>query len=87
MKIDEIIRDIKQFIGKDNQDYDGTVLYTRLPVWVSELEQTLSKDTEILADYNELLETFKHTHRNNGVDDSCAKCGLDLRNKIHHVTI
>ena len=25
-----------------------------------------------------------HYHANNGTDDSCAECGLDLRNVIHH---
>jgi hypothetical protein len=29
------------------------------------------------------LEKFKHTHVNNGVDDACKQCGLDLRNEIH----
>lgn len=24
-----------------------------------------------------------HTHVNNGQDDACAKCGLDLRNPVH----
>ena len=28
-------------------------------------------------------EMFKHTHENNGLDDACAACGLDLRNAIH----
>ena len=32
-----------------------------------------------------LMDTFRHTHKNNGLagDDSCAWCGLDLRHEIH----
>ena len=26
---------------------------------------------------------FGHIHENNGIDDACAECGLDLRNPIH----
>ena len=26
---------------------------------------------------------FKHIHINNGIDDSCKTCGLDLRDDIH----
>jgi len=35
------------------------------------------KDREIL------LQVFRHLHANNGQDDSCQKCGLDIRHPIH----
>lgn len=31
----------------------------------------------------EWREAFKHMHVNNGKNDSCKQCGLDLRNEIH----
>jgi len=31
----------------------------------------------------QLTEKFRHIHIDNGVDDSCAKCGLDIRNEVH----
>jgi hypothetical protein len=39
----------------------------------------------LLQDHNQLLETFRHTHKNNGNpgDDRCGRCGLDLRHEIH----
>lgn len=30
-----------------------------------------------------LIKAFKHFHENNGIDDSCRECGLDLRNPVH----
>jgi len=30
-----------------------------------------------------LREAFSHTHVNNGENDNCKECGLDLRNMIH----
>jgi hypothetical protein len=30
-----------------------------------------------------LRKTFEHTHVNNGKDDGCAECGLDVRNPVH----
>ena len=29
------------------------------------------------------LEKFQHWHINNGLNDACANCGLDLRNEVH----
>ncbi len=37
----------------------------------------------IIQERNQLLSTFRHTHVNNGTDDTCKKCGLDLRHPIH----
>lgn len=31
----------------------------------------------------EVISKFKHTHVNNGIDDSCKQCGFDLRHEIH----
>lgn len=39
------------------------------------------------AIYEYLYENFKHVHVNNGVDDSCKECGMDLRCRIHSVRI
>lgn len=30
-----------------------------------------------------LQQEFNHYHKNNSIDDECAICGYDLRNKIH----
>ena len=40
---------------------------------------------EIERDKNQLLMAFAHRHDNNGTDDACARCGLDLRNPVHAV--
>ncbi len=42
---------------------------------------------QVKEELNQLIETFKHMHINNGHnnDDSCKQCGLDLRNPIHFV--
>ena len=37
----------------------------------------------LLAEVERLRNIFKHYHVNNGVDDACKQCGLDLRNEIH----
>lgn len=29
------------------------------------------------------VRTFRHRHVNNGKDDSCKQCGLDLRDLMH----
>lgn len=31
----------------------------------------------------QLIETFQHYHVNNGVDDKCKQCGLDLFDGVH----
>jgi len=31
----------------------------------------------------EAVEKFQHWHINNGLNNSCANCGLDLRNDVH----
>lgn len=33
--------------------------------------------------YLDMVETFKHRHVNNGVDDTCKSCGRDLRHEVH----
>ena len=30
-----------------------------------------------------LENTFRHNHVNNGQDDTCRACGLDLRDPVH----
>ena len=47
--------------------------FTRYEMEIEELQRKLER----------LLETFRHRHANNGKDDSCFICGLDLRNEIH----
>ena len=34
-------------------------------------------------EYYALINAFRHIHVNNGVDDACRQCGLDLRNPVH----
>lgn len=34
-------------------------------------------------DLGRIRRAFKHTHLNNGKDDTCKDCGLDLRDSIH----
>jgi len=38
---------------------------------------------ELERELNEVMESFRHIHVNNGKDDGCKKCGLDLRHEIH----
>lgn len=41
-------------------------------------------NAELQAIVDSLRATFHHTHSSAGMDgDSCAECGLDLRNPIH----
>ena len=47
-----------------------------LNVWASE-------SMEYYRRVEELENTFKHMHANNGENDACKKCGLDLRDPIH----
>ena len=49
---------------------------------------TNTKDSQyetIVAEAVLLTSTFAHCHYNSGVagDDSCGKCGLDLRHPVH----
>lgn len=56
-----------------------------------ELIPTLKAASDLLKEQARELErligAFKHMHVNNGLDDSCDKCGLDLRDPIHRVFI
>lgn len=52
--------------------------------------KTWRKSPEQLAmeqEHAAWLKTFRHIHVNNGTDDACARCGLDLRNRIHFVAL
>ncbi len=41
-------------------------------------------EIERLAARIDFIETrFRHIHVNNGSDDTCKECGLDLRDAIH----
>ncbi len=42
---------------------------------------------EAYGEIKSLRQAFKHIHINNGIDDACRKCGFDLRNPIHAVTL
>lgn len=35
------------------------------------------------AEIEILIDAFSHIHVNNGKDDNCKKCGLDLWHKVH----
>lgn len=39
--------------------------------------------SELEKELDTMRSTFQHIHVNNGEDDSCLECGLDLRNPIH----
>jgi hypothetical protein len=47
------------------------------------LSDKLAGIEERQADYNDLFRIAVHTHVNNQKDDTCAKCGLDLRHIVH----
>jgi predicted RNase H-like nuclease (RuvC/YqgF family) len=47
---------------------------------ISRLNRALSRATK---ESQTLRATFRHIHVNNGLDDACRQCGLDLRNPIH----
>jgi len=47
----------------------------------------VERNKELQEVVDRLTTTFQHTHSAVGKedgDDSCAECGLDLRNRIHH---
>lgn len=50
---------------------------------ITELEK---RNDRLQQRYLDLLEKFSHMHVNDPStsDDSCAVCGFDLRNSIHH---
>lgn len=39
--------------------------------------------TRLETELEQVLQAFRHCHVNNGADDACKKCGLDLRHEIH----
>lgn len=43
----------------------------------------LKRANKLMAEQEQYLKAFSHIHKSNGVDDTCATCGLDLRNPIH----
>lgn len=47
------------------------------------LERELNSRKDMERDLNLMLATFRHIHVNNGQDDSCRQCGLDLRHPVH----
>jgi uncharacterized protein with PIN domain len=38
---------------------------------------------KLQSELNTVLKIFRHVHVNNGEDDACKKCGLDLWHEIH----
>ena len=75
MNTDEIREDIKNC--HDIRDYHG----------IAEIAHTLCDELDKAREENrKLLETFSHVHINNGKDDICLKCGLDLRDPVHRRT-
>lgn len=42
-----------------------------------------SHATQMEAELDEVLQAFRHRHVNNGENDVCKQCGLDLRHEIH----
>ncbi|HDY66217.1 MAG TPA: hypothetical protein ENH85_00345 [Candidatus Scalindua sp.] len=46
--------------------------------------QAISDMLSIAADeIDRLRKAFCHIHVNNGIDDSCKECNMDLRDEIH----
>lgn len=48
------------------------------------LATAITRITELKDQRDAYLNAFRHRHTNNGKNDTCAKCGLDLRDPIHH---
>jgi hypothetical protein len=54
-------------------------------IWApADVEKLSMERDELKRERDKLLATFKHTHvAGTECLDTCAKCGLDIRNKIH----
>ena len=61
---------------------DGSGLWYACPS-TAEPIRSVKVNGRVFVLQEELSEPFVHTHEDNGVDDVCAACGLDLRNSIH----
>lgn len=93
-KIEIIISDIYKYT-RTCTTVDGALEVEDSAHWLLEqfCKELEAKDSEIthfqkqcLANKKEIngfIKAFCHFHINNGVDDSCKECGLDLRNPVH----
>lgn len=66
---------------------DDVILEKPLAKFITNLrehrDQLRARVAELEADKRSYLQAFHHRHVNNGTDDACKQCGLDLRNPIH----
>jgi len=46
-------------------------------------ERAEAERDALRRDVRQYLKAFVHYHVNNGTDDACKQCGLDLRNPVH----
>ena len=68
----------------DHPDYEAAI-----DAIFNEIDRLQAENEKATKNYEQLRNTFEHTHVSNMkekgwlYDDSCASCGLDLRNPIH----
>ena len=51
--------------------------------WKERAERAEAERDALRRDVRQYLKAFVHYHVNNGTDDACKQCGLDLRNPVH----
>ena len=57
--------------------------YSQCPIWHKYSSLLLADLDKANQEIEQSTLLLPHMHVNNSQDDSCAKCGLDLRNSIH----
>ena len=82
---EEIVKELEEMNEKPQKIYIGhNYIWHTSPYGDSNFEYLPAESLkELRGDYKQLLKTFGHCHINNGEDDACEQCGLDLRNEIH----
>lgn len=55
------------------------------PDYAAPSNRAIAEMRQLKRDVDSYKKAFSHMHVNNGYDDSCKQCGLDLRNPIHSI--
>jgi len=81
-------------VDYDKDGWDFGLWHLRITHWMPQPSEPdmidmMSEDAlryelrGVITEVDSLRKAFEHTHVNNGEDDACAECGLDIRNPVH----
>ena len=72
---------------REARDFGNTIQVRGLAWASNEIDRLTEGQEQQAAEIESLISIYRHYHQNNGQDDACRQCGLDLRNEIHAVSL